>query len=146
MLIAMMASASAMIYAGTPISQSELPKAAQQFLNKHFPGDNIRKAEKDQGRRGFEYEVDLASGAEVEFTSDGNWKEVKAAHNKIVPAAIVPAGIAKYVSTNHAGQSVIEISMKRGGYKVELSNKVELYLTKDGTVMQPRQGGRRPRK
>lgn len=146
MLIALMASASAVIYAGTPINSSELPKAAQQFLTKHFPGDNIRKAEKDQGRRGMEYEVDLTSGAEIDFTADGNWKEVKAAHGKAVPAAIVPAGIAKYVSTNHAGQTIIEISMKRGGYEVELSNKVELHLTKEGTVMQPRQGGRRPRK
>ncbi len=60
MLIAAVASASAFVNAGTPVKQSELPKAAQTFLSKHFAGDNFRKAEKDQGRRGLEYEVDLA--------------------------------------------------------------------------------------
>ena len=89
-----------------------------------------------------EYEVDFTSGAELEFTSDGEWKEVKAARGQAVPAAIIPSGIAKYVSTNFSGLSIVEIARKRGGYEVELSNGSELKLTADGAPMQPRQGGR----
>lgn len=144
-MIAIAASISTMMWAGTPINSSELPKAATQFLTKHFPGENVRKAEKEQGRRGMEYEVDLTSGAELEFNEDGSWKEVKAAHGKTVPAAIVPAGIAKYVAANYKGLSIIEIARKRGGYEVELSDKTELHLTAEGTPMQPRKGGNRPR-
>lgn len=140
MLIAAVASASAFVNAGTPVKQSELPKAAQTFLSKHFAGDNFRKAEKDQGRRGLEYEVDLASGAEVSFTEAGEWKDVKAAKGKAVPGAIVPSAIATYVSTNYKGQTITEISRKRGGYEVELSNGSELRLTEDAKPMQPRQG------
>jgi hypothetical protein len=128
-------------YAGTPISADKLPKAAQTFLAKYFKGDSVRKAETDEGRRGIEYEVDLVSGAEVDFNSDGNWKKVEAAKGKAVPAGIVPAGIAKYVSTNHSGVAIKEIQRKRGGYEVELTNGVELHLTEDGKVMQPRTGG-----
>lgn len=47
MFIAIMTSFSTMMFAGTPIKSSELPKAAQTFLTKYFPGDNVRKAEKD---------------------------------------------------------------------------------------------------
>ena len=79
MLVAIVASVSASVYAGTPINQSELPKAAQTFLAKHFSGDSVRKAEKEQGRRGMEYEVDLTSGAEIDFSDKGDWKEVTAA-------------------------------------------------------------------
>lgn len=143
MLVAVTASFSALVFAGTPISQSELPKAAQTFLSKHFPGDNIRKAEKEQGRRGAEYEVDLVSGAEVDFRDNGDWKEVKAARGKAVPTAIIPSAISKYVSTNHAGQSIVEISRKRGGYEVELSNGTELKLTEDAKPLTEKRGGQR---
>lgn len=141
MLLAIVASLSAMVYAGTPITQSELPKAAQTFLSKHFPGDGVVKAKKDQGRRGMEYEVDLKSGAEVDFQDSGDWKEVKAARGKAVPAGIIPTAIAKYVSTNFKGLSITEISRKRGGYEVELSNGTELKLTEDAKPMPARQGG-----
>ncbi|MDE5633727.1 MAG: PepSY-like domain-containing protein, partial [Muribaculaceae bacterium] len=68
----------------------------------------MRKAEKEQGRRGMEYEVDLASGAEIDFRDNGDWKEVKAARGKAVPAAIVPAAISKYVAANFKGQTIVE--------------------------------------
>lgn len=142
MLATIVASLSATMFAGTPINQSELPKAAQTFITKYFSKDQVRKVEKDNGRRGMEYEVDFASGAEIDFTSDGNWKEVKAAHGTAVPTAIVPTAIAKYVATNFKGQTIVEISRKRGGYEVELSNGSELKLTEDAKPMQPRQGGR----
>lgn len=143
MLAAIVTSMSAMIYAGTPINQSELPKAAIEFLSKHFPGDNVKKAEKEQGRRGMEYEVDLTSGAEIDFLNNGDWKEVKAAKGNAVPSAIVPAAIAKHVADNYAGQSIKEIARKRGGFEVELSNGTELKLTNDAKPMPERQGGNR---
>lgn len=149
MLVAITASLSAFVFAGTPINKSELPKAAQTFLSKHFPGDDIRKVEKEQGRRGAEYDVDLVSGAEVDFRDNGDWKEVKAAKGKVVPAAIIPAAISKYVATNYQGQNIVEISRKRGGYEIELSNGTELKLTEDAkpfTDKRDGQRGNRPRR
>lgn len=141
-LIAISASVSAIVYAGTPIRRAELPKAAQTFLDKHFPSDEVVKAEKDQGRRGMEYEVDLRSGAEIDFRDNGDWKEVKAARGAAVPTAIVPAAIVKFVSKNFDGQTIVEISRKRGGYEIELSNGTELKLTEDA---KPLTEHRRPR-
>ena len=148
-IFAMFLSMTAIMYAGTPISASSLPAAAQTFLNKHFAGDNVRKAEKDNGRRGTEYEVDMTSGAEIEFTSDGDWKEIKASRGNAVPAAVVPAAIAKFVADNFSGEIITEIAKKRGGYEVELSNGTELKLTADAKPMPQRNGngnrGGRPR-
>lgn len=149
MLVTVAASFLAFVFAGTPINKSGLPKAALTFLSKYFPGDNVRKAEKEQGYRGAEYDVDLVSGAEVDFRDNGDWKEVKAARGKAVPAAIIPSAISKYVSTNHAGQRIVEISRKRGGYEVELSNGTELKLTEDAKPFNDKRGvqrGNRPRR
>lgn len=140
---AAIAGASAIAFAGTPVKATDLPKAAQTFIAKHFPGDTVRKAEKDNGRRGTEYEVDLASGAEIDFRDNGDWKDVKAARGKAVPAAIVPAAIAKHVAGNYPGQAITEISRKRGGYEVELANGTELKLTEDAKPLPARQGNRR---
>ena len=102
-------------------------------------------AEMHKGRRGTEYEVDLVSGADIDFMSDGQWKEVKAARGTAVPSEIIPSAIVKYVDTNFKGQTIVEISRKRGGYEVELSNGSELKLTEDAKplpVRKDRQGGR----
>lgn len=140
-LLVIVASLSAVAVAGMPVKTSDLPKNARTFLTKYFAGDNVRKAEKDQGHRGMEFEVDLQSGAEIDFRENGDWKDVKAAHGKTVPVGIVPAAIADYVAKNHKGQSIVEISRKRGGYEVELSNGTELKLTENGQPMAPRNGG-----
>lgn len=143
LLLSIVASVTAIMYAGTPIKQSDLPKTAQSFLTKNFPGDEIIKAEKEQGRRGMEYEVELKSGAEIDFRENGEWKEIKAARGNSVPAAIIPAAISKYAAANYRGQKIVEISRKRGGYEIELSNGTELKLTEDAKSMPARQGGRR---
>lgn len=142
LMLVVMASLSSAVFAGTPIKQSELPQAAQSFISKYFAKDQVRKVEKDNGRRGMEYEVDFVSGAEVDFMSDGQWKEVKAARGNFVPVAIIPTAIVKYVNTNFKGQTIVEISRKRGGYEVELSNGSELKLTEDAKPMPARKGNR----
>ena len=85
-----------------------------------------------------EYEVDMESGAELEFMSDGTWKGLKSARGKSIPSAVIPAAIVKYVNANFQSQSIVEISRKRGGYKVELSNGSELMLTEDAKPMPAR--------
>lgn len=143
-LAALVASLPAIACAGTPVKQSELPKTILTFLDRHFHGDAVTKAEKDQGRRGTEYEVDLGSGAEIDFRDNGEWKEVKASRGNAVPAAIIPAEISKYVSEKFKGRDIVEISRKRGGYEVELSDGTELRLTEDASPMNARNGGKRP--
>lgn len=128
------------IFAGTIINRTELPEAATQFITKYFPNDEIRKIEKDYDHNKVEYDVDFESGAEVEFRSDGQWKDVKAAYGNAVPSGIVPAGIAEYVAQNYKGMLIIEISRERSSFEVELSNGIELKLTQDGKPLQGYKG------
>lgn len=139
-LVVAFAAAPFSMLAGTPISATQLPKAAQTFLSSHFKGDAVVKAEQDMGKRGTEYEIKLSSGAEIDFNSDGSWKKIEAAYGSTVPSAVVPKGIASYVATNFPGVGIKEIEQKRGGYEVDLTNGSELKLTEEGKPFAPRQG------
>lgn len=117
--------------AGEPVDPVDLPDVVSRFLDLHFPGVHIEKAEKGYGRFGAEYDIDLATGAEIDILENGDWTEVKAAPDKAVPAAIVPPKIAEYVTKDFAGHKIIGISRKKGGYKLELWNGTELRLSED---------------
>ncbi len=150
MFAAIVAAVSVCSYAGTKINPSELPASAQTFISKYFSDEEIKKAEKEKGRRGMEYEVEFLSGAEIDFTETGEWKEIKAARGNSIPNQIIPPAITKYVAANFEGLSIVEISHKRGGYEVKLSNETELKLTEDAKQMPERpqkgnRGNRRPK-
>jgi len=116
-------------FADRPITFSQLPQKAQQFITKHFSGVEVFSATVDD-----DYEVYLANGTKVEFTLQGEWKEVKCAGGA-VPAAIIPAAISKYVKTNFANASIIKIDKKYSGYEIELNNGVELKFDKNGNFL-----------
>ena len=80
-----------------------------------------------------DYEVYLANGTKVEFTLQGDWKEVRCAGG--VPAAIVPAAISKYVKTNYANAAIVKIDKKYSGYEVELNNGLELKFDTKGKFL-----------
>lgn len=149
MTVIAVVSAFSVIYAGTPIAQEKLPKEAKAFISKYFSTDKVMSVEKEEGRRGTEYEVVFRNGAEVDFKSDGSWKEVKAAKGQAVPDAIIPSAILTFVKTQHRGKIICEISMKRGYYEVELSDGTELKLTKGAKPVTGQgrgQRGNRPRR
>lgn len=116
------------------IDKRELPAQAQSFLNEYYAGTKISyaKLEKDFLERS--YEVMLADGTKLEFSSKGNWTEVDSRYADI-PAAIVPAPIKKFIDENYSGARVLKIERDKRGYEVKLSNKLELEFNNDFEVV-----------
>lgn len=114
------------------VSYEQLPQAAQTFVSKYFDGDAISVIEREHKPFKTEYEVKFASGAEADFTGDGAWREVKAAHGCEVPAGIIPSGISKYVKQQYAGKKIEKIKHDRRGYEVELSGDIDLEFDANG--------------
>lgn len=108
-----------------PITVKELPAAAQTFLNNHFSGKKIALAKKETEFFGTTYDVIFTNGDKIEFDRNGNWKEVKCKYS-LVPEAVVPAQILKYVKENYPGANVLEIEKGDRDYEVKLSNRVDL--------------------
>ena len=80
-----------------PIDVAQLPQKAQQFIQKHFAGEKVALAKVERDFLEVRYEVIFTDGAKAEFYKDGEWKEVDCRYSS-VPAAVVPAQIAQYVS------------------------------------------------
>ena len=120
------------VYANTdiPVTFAQLPQKAQQFINKHFSSVGFLSAKQDDG----EYEVMLKDGTKIEFTLQGDWKDVDC-HVRAVLAALVPAGIAQYVKTNFPNNIITKIEKKYNGYDIELENDLELKFDKNGNFL-----------
>ena len=120
------------VYAVTdrPVTFQELPQKAQQFVNKHFSSVGFLSAKQDDG----EYEVMLKDGTKIEFTLQGDWKDINC-HTRAVPAAIVPATITNYVKTNFPNNIITKIEKKYNGYDIELETDLELKFDKNGNFL-----------
>lgn len=123
--IALLGSISASAAEDRPITVSELPATSQQFIRKHFAGVEVSYAKVDDGFIDKSYDVVFADGRKVEFTKNGQWKEVDCKRSE-VPAEIVPEQIRTYVAQHHAGRKIISIDRDKRDYELKLDNGLEL--------------------
>lgn len=119
---------------GRPIPPTQLPAAAQSFIQNNFPGKTIVYAEIDKEFMKTKYEVNLNDGTEIDFYKDGTFDKVDC-HVAPVPAAIVPTTIQQYVKANFPGAVIVKIDKERHGYDIELSNDIELKFNNQGAFM-----------
>lgn len=117
-------------FADRPVTFAQLPQKAQQFINKHFSNVGFLSAKQDDG----EYEVYLNDGTKIDFTLQGDWKEVDC-HTLAVPAALIPSGIAQYMKTHFPNNIITKIEKTYNGYDIELENDMELKFDKNGKFM-----------
>ena len=126
-LVALVSLVTLSLHAGSDrvIQSKQLPKVAQLFLAKHFAGRAVSFAKEDRDFSGTTYDVRLADGTEIEFTSAGEWKEVDGKHTAL-PLTFIPAQIVKTIQSQHAGDAIVHIERKRRGYQVELASGLEV--------------------
>lgn len=116
------------------IEISELPKPAQDFLQKYFSNTTVDIAKKDaeHGEKG--YEVKLKDGTEVEFWKDGSYREVDG-DDKPIPTGFIPSAVKDYVAKNHPNEKITHIDYGHKDLDVDLTNKIDLEFTKDGKIL-----------
>lgn len=119
------------------VSTNDLPKDAQNFLNKFYNGVAVRSAERDFDTHtgSYEYDVHLANGHEVTFSADGLWMDVDAPAGQTIPDGIVLVPINEYVLANYPGYGINDVSRIFNGYEVELTNGVDLIFDAGGQFM-----------
>lgn len=114
-----------------PIQIGQLPKTAQEFIQKYFSTDSVSYAKMETEFVDKSYDVIFTNGSKVEFDKRGEWKEVDC-KRKVVPAGIVPEAIEKHIKMTHVGQQVTKIERNKQGYEAKLSNGMELKYDKKG--------------
>ena len=116
------------------INKSELPVKAQQFIDQYYANVKLTYAKMERDFLERTYEVVLADGTKLEFTCDGNWKEVDCRYDE-VPAVIIPAAIKEYVTNNYPNEKILKIERDRGYYELKLSNRYELTFNKNFMIV-----------
>lgn len=115
------------------VAPEQVPQGLRTFVTKHFGKDvKIVKAERDRKFDGFEYEVTLSNGAEIDYGVSGEWLEVDCDGVVIsVPETIVNSAIIRHVKGAYPGTAIEKITREYPGYEVKLSNGVELIYDND---------------
>lgn len=108
-----------------PIAVTQLPASAQQFIKKHFAGNQVAFAKMEKDWFSKSYDVTFTNGNKLEFDEKGEWTEVDCKYTS-VPAAIVPKAIADYVAQNYKEVRILKIDRDTRDYEVKLSNRLEL--------------------
>ena len=116
------------------IETTELPKPAQEFIQKHFSNTTIDTAQKDaeHGEKG--YEVKLKDGTEVEFWKDGSYREVDG-DDKPIPTEFIPASVRDYVAKNYPNEKITHIDYGHKDLDVDLTNDIDLEFTREGKIL-----------
>lgn len=112
------------------ISTDKLPVKAQQFITSYFSTLKISYVKEERDFLEKSYEVVFTDGTKLEFGRNGEWKEVDCRYS-VVPSAILPDGIARYVKENYPNEKVLKFERDKHEYEVRLSNKLELTFDKE---------------
>lgn len=107
------------------IQKTDLPKAAQEFLQSNYAKTDWAIGRKETKRRKVEYEITLANGVEIEFHENGDWKEIDG-KDEPIPMHFVPKKIAQYLAANYPNERVTKIEKKSNKIEIELANDIEL--------------------
>ncbi|MDR2885276.1 MAG: PepSY-like domain-containing protein [Rikenellaceae bacterium] len=116
------------------VSADKLPKAAKEFMYKHYPAAEIISVQSDNFMD--DYEVILKDGTNIEFSYRGAMKDVEAPRGGTLPASVVgllPQPAQSYLKTNYADKPVRGINKDDGRWQVELNGlKAEVVFDKKG--------------
>ena len=119
-----------------PIQVTEMPKAAQQFINSHFANQSVALAKIETEFLDKTYDVIFTNGDQVEFDKKGNWIKVDCERTQ-VPSEIIPVAIQQYVNKNYPDAKVLKIELTdRKGYDIDLSNGFEIEFDKKMRVVE----------
>lgn len=115
--------------------EANIPVPAQEFIKEYFPKSTVVLVEMDADDEGKEYCAWLNDGTKVEFDLLGEWKRVS--RNKTgVPSRLVPPVITEYVKTNYPQDIISKLSKKSYGYKIELSDDMDLRFDPQGNFIE----------
>lgn len=114
------------------VPETDLPKAAQEYLSTHFNGLNVIQVIKDREGLRKSYDVYLAEGFELEFNKSGAVVSIKNNRNNPLPGSVVPAKILEYVNSNFPDDHVVSWELDDNFQEIELNTGMELKFSKSG--------------
>lgn len=113
------------------VDKTQLPQAITSFIQENFPGQEVTFIEEEKEFFDTKYDVTLANGVKLDFDGKNEWDKINTNPNP-VPSKFVPEAIATHAKQQYPNETIVKINKKDYGYKIKLSNDLELKYTKDG--------------
>lgn len=118
-----------------PIKFNQLPKTAQQLIQKYFKNEKVVMVIKEKDWLDISYAVQFQCGSKIEFAKDGIWKELST-RGKSLPLSLIPSEIKTFVKTYYPEARIMKIEKDdKNGYEVKLSNRNEIKFDKKYNVI-----------
>lgn len=108
-----------------PVMLSQLPEAAQAFINKYYPNDKVSFATVDDDLIAPDYQVALVSGVMMQFSHKGKLEKIES-RNGSIPEGIIPIQIIQAVKGFYPDASILGYEVDWNSHEVKLSNRLEL--------------------
>ena len=118
-----------------PVLPAQLPMPIKTFIQQYFPGQNITFAKRDLEITGWQYDVMLADGTQIDFDTDYEWDKIETPFTSPVPTALIPPPIAAVLRANYPDAMITKIDKDFNGYDVDLANGLELKFNKQGALI-----------
>jgi len=112
-----------------------LPSTAQDYISQHFSSVSVEKVDENSNWQIWEddkYEVVLSNGVKLDFDENGNIVEIDSVNGEAIPASVLPAKIATYLSANHANARVVGWEKEDNEQEIELSDGTEVEFDAEG--------------
>lgn len=124
------------------IEFSGLPMTAKDLVTNYFGGESQVTFTKERyvaESDGTYYTVYLTGGREIDFDKSGNWIEIEGGKTAISDSFFDKddslKAIKKYVKDEYSTLSIIDIEKTLSGYKIDLSNDLDLLFDKSGNFL-----------
>lgn len=115
---------------------TKIPARSKAFIDQIFPESSVVIVEMEEDGDGLEeYEVWLNDGTKIDFDLQGEWKVV-ARKKTGVPLSLIPQQIKYFVKTKYPNNVITKFSRKDYGYKLELSDDMDLRFNKQYQFME----------
>jgi hypothetical protein len=115
---------------------TKIPARSKAFIDQFFPESSVVIVEMEEDGDGLEeYEVWLNDGTKIDFDLQGEWKVV-ARKKTGVPLSLIPQQIKDFVKIKYPNNVITKFSRKDYGYKLELSDDMDLRFNKQYQFME----------
>lgn len=115
------------------IQADDLPGNATSYINTHFAAQQILQVVKERDDLKTSYTVYLNNGTKLEFTRQGEIREIEG--SEPIPANALPVLITSYVQTHYAGSFIKAWEIESSKQDITLSTGVKLEFDKQGNFL-----------
>ena len=113
------------------IKPTDLPMDALEFIATYYSKEAVTVAKQNTKDGNTSYEAVLTDKTEIEFTSEGSWREVDG-KGKAIAAGFIPKPFMEYVQKNYPKQNITKIDKRADEIEVDVENGKELIFSIHG--------------